>query len=102
MNVFQIVADPSRRGVLDVLARGEAPVGTLAETVGLSYSAMSQHLAILLDAGLVHRRQAGRQRLYRLNAAPLREVAQWVARYEPYWTERLDRLEAFFDKGRKR
>jgi DNA-binding transcriptional ArsR family regulator len=69
--------------MLDVLAHGEAPVGTLVDQVGLSYSAVSQHLAILLDAGLVRRRQEGRQRLYRLNAAPLRDVARWVARYEP-------------------
>jgi DNA-binding transcriptional ArsR family regulator len=103
MDVFHVVADPSRRGVLDILARGEAPVGTLVDQVGLSYSAVSQHLAILLNAGLVRRRQEGRQRLYRLNAAPLRDVASWVSRYEPYWNDRLDRLEAHFDKpGRKR
>lgn len=99
MDVFHAVADSNRRGVLNVLARGEAPVGALVDEVGLSYSAISQHLAILLDAGLVRRRQEGRQRLYRLNAAPLRDLAQWVSRYEPYWNERLDRLESFF--GRK-
>lgn len=98
MDVFHAVADPSRRGVLNVLARGEAPVGALVDEVGLSYSAVSQHLAILLDVGLVRRRQEGRQRLYRLNARPLRDVAQWVARYEPYWNERLDRLENFFGR----
>jgi DNA-binding transcriptional ArsR family regulator len=102
MDVFHVVADSSRRGVLDVLARGEAPVGTLVEAVGLSYSAVSQHLAVLLEVGLVRRRQEGRQRFYRLNAAPLREVANWVSRYEPYWNERLDRLEAFFDKPRRK
>jgi DNA-binding transcriptional ArsR family regulator len=96
MDVYHVIADPSRRGVLDVLTHGEAPVGTLVDQVGLSYSAVSQHLAILLEAGLVQRRQHGRQRLYRLNAAPLRDVAQWVARYQPYWAERLDRLESFF------
>lgn len=99
MDLFHAVADVNRRGMLDVLARGEAPVGTLVDQVGLSYSAVSQHLAILLEAGLVRRRQEGRQRLYRLNAAPLRDVARWVSRYEPYWNERLDRLEHFF--GRK-
>jgi DNA-binding transcriptional ArsR family regulator len=98
MDVFHVVSDPSRRGMLDVLARGEAPVGALVDQIGLSYSAVSQHLAILLDAGLVRRRQEGRQRLYRLNAAPLRDLAQWVSRYEPYWNQKLDRLESFFDR----
>lgn len=100
-DVFHVLADPSRRGVLEILAEGESPVGTLVERVGLSYSAVSQHLAILLEADLVRRRQNGRQRLYRLNAAPLQQVAQWVSRYEPYWLERLDRLESFFDTRRK-
>jgi DNA-binding transcriptional ArsR family regulator len=103
MDTFHAVADANRRSVLDILASGEAAVGTLVERVGLSYSAVSQHLAILRDAGLVRRRQKGRQRLYRLHAAPLRDVAQWVSRYEPYWSERLDRLEAFFDtEGRRK
>ncbi len=101
-DVFHVLADAKRRDVLDILAYGEAPVGALVEQVGLSYSAVSQHLAILLDADLVRRRQDGRQRFYRLNAAPLRDVARWVSRYEPYWLERLDRLESFFDSNARR
>jgi DNA-binding transcriptional ArsR family regulator len=103
-DVFHVVADAHRRGVLDILAKGEATVGNLVGEVGLSYSAVSQHLAILLDVGLVRCRPEGRQRLYRLNAAPLREVANWVSHYEQFWEHRLDRLEAFFEKpgGRKR
>jgi DNA-binding transcriptional ArsR family regulator len=101
-DVFHAVADANRRGVLDRLAKGEATVGEVVGEVGLSYSAVSQHLAILLDVGLVRRRQDGRQRVYRLNAAPLREVARWVSPYERFWTQRLDRLEAFFDEQGKR
>jgi DNA-binding transcriptional ArsR family regulator len=100
-DVFHAVADANRRAMLDFLAQGEVPVGTLVEHAGLSYSAVSQHLAVLLDAGGGRRRLEGRQRLYRLHAAPLRQVARWASFYERFWTERLDRLEAFFE-GRKR
>ena len=102
VDVFHAVADTHRREVLDRLAKGEATVGAVVGEVGLSYSAVSQHLAILLAVGLVRRRREGRQRLYRLNAAPLREVARWVSHYEQFWNERLDRLAAFFDAQGKR
>ena len=95
-DVFQAVAAASRRQVIDRLAKGEASVGALANEVGLSYSAASQHLAILFDVGLVRRRHEGRRRLYRLNATPLRDVARWVSHYERFWSVRLDRLQAFF------
>jgi DNA-binding transcriptional ArsR family regulator len=101
-DVFHAVADANRRGVLDLLAKGEASVGGLVAGVGLSYSAVSQHLAILLDVGLVHFRSKGRQRLYTLNPVPLREIAGWVSHYERFWSERLDRLEAFFDEPGER
>lgn len=102
-DVFHAVADANRRAMLDFLAAGEAPVGTLVERAGLSYSAVSQHLAVLLEAGLVRRRQEGRQRVYRLDPLPLRQVARWASFYERFWTQRLDRLEAFFEgKGRRR
>jgi DNA-binding transcriptional ArsR family regulator len=101
-DVFHAVADGNRRALLDFLRDGEAPVGALVEHAGLSYSAISQHLAILHEAGLVRRRQEGRQRLYRLNAVPLREMAQWASSYERYWGERVDRLEAFFEEKRRR
>jgi DNA-binding transcriptional ArsR family regulator len=101
-DVFHSMADANRRGVLDRLAKGEATVGEVVGEVGLSYSAVSQRLAILLHVGLVRRHQDGRQRLYRLNAAPLHEVARWVSHYEQFWTERLNRLEAFFDEHGKR
>jgi DNA-binding transcriptional ArsR family regulator len=91
-DVFHAIADPHRRALLDAVASEERPVGQLAKVTGLSYSAVSQHLAILLEVGLVERRKHGKQRLYRLQAAPLRKVHVWTTRYEAFWTERLRRL----------
>jgi DNA-binding transcriptional ArsR family regulator len=98
VDVFHAVADAHRRGMLDLLAEGEAPVGALVEHAGLSYSAVSQHLAILLEVGLVTRRQEGRQRFYRLDPAPLREVHEWSARYEKFWRAKLARLRRVLDE----
>lgn len=98
VDVFHAVADTNRRALLDFLARGEAPVGALVEHAGLSYSAVSQHLAVLLDVGLVRRRQDGRQRLYRLDPAPLRQVHEWTEHYEKFWTGKLARLRRVLDE----
>ena len=97
-DVFHAVADANRRRMLDFLSRGEAPVGDLVEHAGLSYSAVSQHLAVLLEVGLVLRRQEGRQRLYRLDPAPLRAVHDWTARYEKFWRGKLARLHQILDE----
>jgi DNA-binding transcriptional ArsR family regulator len=94
VDVFHAVADANRRALLDALADGEAPVGALVDRVGLSYSAVSQHLAVLLDAKLVHVRQDGRQRFYRVDAAPLRQVHDWAGSYVKLWKGSLDRLKA--------
>jgi DNA-binding transcriptional ArsR family regulator len=91
-DVFHAIADANRRALLDTVIRGEASVGTLASSVGLSYSAASQHLAILHEVGLVTRRKDGRQRIYGLNPRPLRIVHAWTTRYEQFWHGRLDRL----------
>ncbi len=84
--------------MLDFLARGEAPVGVLVEHAGLSYSAVSQHLAVLLDVGLVRRRQDGRQRLYRLDPEPLRDVYEWTGHYEKFWRGKLGGLRRVLDE----
>lgn len=97
-DVFHAVADTNRRLLLDALARGELPVGDLVDRSGLSYSAVSQHLAVLLDVGLVHRRQDGRQRFYRLDPAPLREVHAWTSHYEKFWKGKLARLHRVLDE----
>jgi DNA-binding transcriptional ArsR family regulator len=97
-DVFHAVADRNRRGLMDFLAQGEAPVGALVEHSGLSYSAVSQHLLVLLEVGLVQRRQEGRQRLYRLDPTPLREVHDWTSRYESFWRNKLRRLRRVLDE----
>jgi DNA-binding transcriptional ArsR family regulator len=98
LDVFHAVADANRRGLLDFLAQGEAPVGALVEHAGLSYSAVSQHLAILLEVGLVRRRQDGRQRVYRLEPEPLRQLHAWTSHYEKFWRGKLGRLRRVLDE----
>ncbi len=91
-DVFHAIADENRRALIDFLARGEAPVGAVVQHSGMSYSGVSQHLAVLLDVGLVQRREEGRQRLYRLEPEPLRVVHEWTGLYEPFWRSKLSRL----------
>jgi DNA-binding transcriptional ArsR family regulator len=97
-DVFRAIADSSRRAVLDFLSRGEAPVSSLVEHARLSYSAVSQHLAVLLEVGLVRCRQEGRQRFYRLDPAPLRKVHVWTGHYERFWPGKLARLREVLDE----
>ncbi len=97
-DAFHAVADGNRRALLDVLRGGEQPVGGLVAATGLSYSLVSQHLHVLLDAGVVARRPEGRRRMYRLDAAPLRVVHDWTAEYERFWEERLARLRRRLDE----
>lgn len=91
-DAFHAISEGNRRVLLDVLRGGEQPVGALAAATGLSYSLTSQHLHVLLDAGVVARRAEGRRRMYRLEAAPLRAVHDWTAEYERFWQERIVRL----------
>jgi DNA-binding transcriptional ArsR family regulator len=99
-DVFHAIADANRRALLDAMAAGETPVGELTKATGLSYSAVSQHLAILHEAGLVRRRKDGKQRFYRLVATPLREVHNWTSRYEQFWRGRLGRLKQVLGEKR--
>jgi DNA-binding transcriptional ArsR family regulator len=96
-DAFRAISDGNRRMLLDVLRDGERPVGGLVEAAGLSYSLVSQHLQVLLDAGVVARRPEGRQRIYRLDAAPLRAVHDWTGEYERFWDERIERLRRRLD-----
>jgi DNA-binding transcriptional ArsR family regulator len=97
-DAFTAIAEGNRRVLLDVLRTGEQPVGDLVDATGLSYSLVSQHLGVLLDVGAVERRAAGRQRIYRLDAAPLRIVHDWTAEYEVFWEERMTRLRRRLDR----
>jgi DNA-binding transcriptional ArsR family regulator len=91
-DVFRAIADPTRRSILDLLGHGEQPVTGLARQFDVTLSALSQHLGVLRQVGLVSVRQVGRERLYRLNADALKEVSDWVGRYERFWRERLEIL----------
>ncbi len=90
--VFQAIADPTRRAILDRLRAREQSVGRLVESFRISQSACSQHLAVLRRAGLVTSRKEGRLRFYRLRPQPLQTVSEWLALYHQFWEERLDAL----------
>jgi DNA-binding transcriptional ArsR family regulator len=96
--VFRALADPTRRAMLDRLRDRESSVSELAEPFSMSQPAVSQHLKVLADAGLVRARRDGRQRLYRLRPAPLREAFDWLERYARFWSEKLDALGAYLDR----
>src|SRR5256714_9624662 len=83
---------PARRAILARLSEHEMRMQKLAESFEMSLPAVSQHLAVLRDAGLVSVRKAGRQRIYTLNAEPLKDVATWVQEYEKFWTGKLAAL----------
>src|SRR5262245_48251128 len=100
-DVFSAIADPTRRRILEALAGGELPVGTLARPFEMSLPAVSQHLKALLRAGLVVPRREGRRRYFRLDPRPLKEVADWVARYERFWQKKLRALGAYLDKEKR-
>ena len=87
VDVFRAVADPTRRAILDRLRAGERSANDLAGPFDMTQPAVSQHLRILLEAGLVEAEWIGRQRLYKLNAQPLREVFQWSSVYRDLFTD---------------
>jgi DNA-binding transcriptional ArsR family regulator len=90
--VFRAVSEPTRRAILDHLRRGERSVSRLCEEFDVSQPAISQHLKVLREAGLVAVREDGRTRFYRLEPRPLREVARWIEHYEKFWDEKLGAL----------
>jgi DNA-binding transcriptional ArsR family regulator len=92
---FAALADPTRRAILARLAAGEASVGDLAEPFDMSLPAISKHLKVLERAGLIARSRDAQRRPCRLEAARLKDVAEWVERYRRFWEESLDRLEAY-------
>jgi DNA-binding transcriptional ArsR family regulator len=96
--VCSAIADPTRRAILERLMRGPARITDVAAPFDMSLVAVSKHVRTLERAGLVRRRRQGREHTLALDARPLREVARWASRYERYWTQRLDRLEDFFNQ----
>ena len=96
-SVFQAIASPTRRALLDALSCGESNVSNLVSALNMTQSAVSQQLAILKGAGLVSERSEGRFRHYRLRAQPLTEVAVWVGRYRAHLERELDALGRVLD-----
>jgi len=96
-NVFNAIADPTRRALIDLLGDREQPVSSLCEKFEMTQPAISQHLRVLRTAGLVDERRSGRQRIYRLNPEPLKEVSDWVNKYEHFWQKKLEALGQFLE-----
>ena len=96
-DVFRAISDPTRRALLDLLRTRDRSVTELAEPFHMTQPAISQHLRVLRHAGLVQPQQIGRQRVYRLNAKPLRQVRDWAARYERFWQQKLAALGDYLD-----
>lgn len=93
-----MLAEPNRRRILDLLVQAERPVGDLVRELGVSQPAVSKHLRVLRDAGLVDVRSDAQRRLYRVNVAPLHAVDEWLAPYRRLWTAHLDALEAHLEE----
>lgn len=96
--VFGALADPTRREILVALRRGEATVAELAKPFAVSQPAVSKHLKVLEQAGLITRSRRGTARLSRLEAAPLRAATEWLIDYRAYWGESFDRLDDLLDE----
>jgi DNA-binding transcriptional ArsR family regulator len=95
---FAALADPTRRAILARLAGGECSVTELAKPFDMSMPAVSKHLRVLERAGLIARRRDAQWRRCRIEARPLKEVAEWAERYRHIWERRLDRLEAYLEE----
>ncbi len=91
------MAEPRRRQILDVLAGGERPVNDLVQALDMAQPQVSKHLRVLREVGAVQVRDAGRQRLYRLNGHALKPIHDWVKDYERTWSERFEQLDAVLE-----
>ncbi len=96
-STFEVLAEPRRREILDLLRDGERLVGDLVERLELAQPTVSKHLKVLKGAGLVEVRQDAQRRWYRLRPAPLAEIDAWLAPYRRMWTDSLDALERHLD-----
>ncbi len=103
MHAFDILGDPVRRRILELLADGERSAGAIGSVVqeefGISQPAVSQHLRVLRDNGFAAVRAEGTRRLYSVDAAPLQELDAWLAPYRRFWTQRLDALGTELARG---
>lgn len=106
MHAFDVLGDPVRRRILELLAEGERSsgdvVGVVQAEFGITQSAVSQHLKVLREAGFATVRAAGPRRIYAMDAAPLQQVDAWLERFRTHWEPRLDALALEVARGRKR
>lgn len=94
--VAAAISDPTRRAILDRLARGPARISDVAAPFPMTLTGFCKHVRVLERAGLVRRTRRGRDNTLELSPEPLREIARWVLKYEDFWNARLDRLQEFF------
>jgi DNA-binding transcriptional ArsR family regulator len=98
---LEVLAEPRRRAILEALREGEQAVGALVGQLGMSQPAVSKHLRVLRNAGLVQARVEAQRRLYRIRPEPLEDLDEWLASYRQLWATRLDRLEDHLDLRRE-
>ncbi|MFJ3908576.1 DNA-binding transcriptional ArsR family regulator [Streptomyces sp. 2132.2] len=105
VHAFDVLGDPVRRRILELLAAGEQPSGAVSEVIreefGISQPAVSQHLRVLRESGFAVVRAEGTRRLYAVQAEPLREVDAWLDRFRGFWEQRLDALGTELARGRR-
>ena len=101
-STFDVLAEPTRRRILDLLLDAERPVNELVTRLNVSQPGVSKHLRVLREAGLVEARVDAQRRVYRVRAAPLAEIDEWLAPYRRLWAKRLDALERHLDETEDR
>ena len=101
LTVFQTLADPTRRRIVEVLRAGEQQVGDVVEKAGIHQSGVSRHLRILTESGFVSMRPDGQRRLYSLRPEPFRELDEWLTGYRDLWEARFDRFGAALESKQK-
>ncbi|WP_214626916.1 ArsR/SmtB family transcription factor [Paenibacillus agaridevorans] len=100
--LFEVLAEPHRRTMLDLMLVRERSVGELVELLPLSQPGISKHLRILREAGLVTARKEAKQHIYRVNPGPLQQVHDWFAPYQRFWSDKLDELEMALEQDDKK
>jgi DNA-binding transcriptional ArsR family regulator len=101
-DIFQAIADPTRRKVLELLSEKELPISEITSHFSISRTAIVKHLHILSEADLVHGQKKGREKVYYLQPEPLREVKDWLSYYEQFWTNKLSILKHIVENDEER
>ena len=101
-DVFQAIADPTRREIIQLLSKQSLNVNAVADNFDISRPAISRHVRILTECGLLVIRQQGRERYCQADLRKLKQVADWTERYREFWTRKLDALEEFLEKDKKK